>query len=98
MGPLEAFLRSIPEHDQQRKKVSAVSKEKRKNAASPTHSINSTLTPTLWRPPIAPPLSDMADLTLQPSTSSGNHKINCILSKQMIQLGNVHNNASFIQN
>lgn len=74
MGPLEAFLKSLPEHDQQRKKVYAVGKEKRKNVTSPTHSNSSALslnTPSLWRPPIAPPLSDMADLTLQPSTSSG---------------------------
>lgn len=55
MGPLEAFLRSIPEHDQQRKKDKETS-----NAL-------------LWRPPIAPPLSEMADLTLQPSTSTGHY-------------------------
>lgn len=68
MGPLEAFLRSIPEHDQQRKKLFSVPKEKRRNASSPTHS------GALWRPPIAPPLSEMADMTLQPSTSSGKTK------------------------
>lgn len=61
MGPLEAFLRSIPEHDQQRKK----GKENSKNS-------NSNVLSSLWRPPIAPPLSEMADLTLQPSTSTGN--------------------------
>lgn len=83
MGPLEAFLRSIPEHDQQRKKVYAVGKEKRKNAASPTQSNSSAISlnnPCSWRPPIAPPLSDMANLTLQPSTSGKSLGKNCVTS------------------
>lgn len=72
MGPLEAFLRSIP--DQGRQKVYNVGKEKCRHPASPTVSNNipSLNTGTLWTPPIAPPLSEMADLTLQPSTSAGN--------------------------
>lgn len=89
MGPLEAFLRSIPEHDQQRKKVYAVGKEKRRNVASPTQSNGGALSLTnssLWRPPIAPPLSDMADLTLQPSTSSGESAGKNGLTRSLIHL------------
>lgn len=71
MGPLEAFLRSIPEHDRHSKKVYAVGKEKRKHAESPHSNIFTLNTANLLRPPIAPPLSDMADLTLQPSSATG---------------------------
>lgn len=70
MGPLEAFLRSIPEHDQQRKKVYAAGKEKCKGSAANSSALALNTSP-LWRPPIAPPLSEMADLSLQPSTSAG---------------------------
>lgn len=71
MGPLEAFLRSIPEHDQQRKKGNNSSKGKMRytsGISSKPLTVNSTLA---LRPSLVPPLSENVDVASQPSTSGG---------------------------
>ncbi|KRT85991.1 hypothetical protein AMK59_2372 [Oryctes borbonicus] len=74
MGPLESFLRSIncyPEQDQKRKERKESKISDKDNRKPPTRSAN-FLKPSLHfpRPPTAPPMSELAGVGLQPSTSN----------------------------
>ncbi|KAJ8917379.1 hypothetical protein NQ315_002403 [Exocentrus adspersus] len=70
MGPLESFLRSMncyPEHDQGRAKKDSPSKERRRRTSG--QPLKFPL--PLLQPSSPPPLSDNAESTLQPSSSTG---------------------------